>query len=154
MGTASSILDFILSLVADSCYAWRWVGFDTRAPPKRSLYCHILPLFIVFLHSRRHICIFPKGGCTGIFCVLQLFCIISYHGVLWWQLPIILATIQRPILRFIYDIVICGQRLEGEKEESVSTFLCIMRSAEYDLGRCSHQSDDDILFKQSSPLLL
>jgi hypothetical protein len=45
-------------------------------------------------------------------------------------------------------------RLEREKEGGVSTFLCIMRSAEYDLGRCSHQSDDDILFKQYSWLPL
>jgi hypothetical protein len=91
-----------------------------------------------------------KGGCAGISAFGSVSVPYPYHGVSWCRLPIILATIQRPILRFLYDIVIRGQGSRGGGGGGVSTFLCIMRSVGYDLGRCPHQSDDDILFKPRS----
>jgi hypothetical protein len=59
-GIAYSCSGFIPSLVADSFYAWRWVGFDTWASLLRSLYCRILPSLMAFSFSRRHIFIFSK----------------------------------------------------------------------------------------------
>jgi hypothetical protein len=83
-----------------------------------------------------------KGGLAGILCALvslPYLCIIFIsrrHGT------IILATIQRPNLRFIHVSAANGPR---RRMMGRTPFLCIMRSVGYDFGRCLHQCQDDLV---------
>jgi hypothetical protein len=79
---------------------------------------HRLPLFqAVYLHLSKKVAVLAFSASFGVSVPYP------YHGVSWCRLPIILATIQRPILRFIYDIVISGQGSRRRKKGALVHFF-------------------------------